>query len=110
MDIRGFLKNPLHLKEKFSPVSRSLRSGITTVFQYCLGTRGLVVLFLLSLLIGAAIKTSVNHTLTIGFQDYLLMPPEKLVDLNTVQKEVLRSGGSLSLSKSSVSRGQVCSQ
>lgn len=71
--------------------------------------RDLAILFILAILIGASIKTVASDAITIGFEDYTLAPQGTLIDLNTVQKQVLRSGGSLTLS-GNVPLGGVCSQ
>lgn len=70
--------------------------------------RGLAILFVLAVLLGATIKSAVSDSITIGFEDYKLAPSETLIDLNAVQKQVLREGGSLSLS-GAAAQGPSCS-
>lgn len=72
-------------------------------------SRNLALLFLLAVLLGASIKAVASDTLTIGFEDYKLAPEGVSIDLNTVQKQVLRKGGSLTLS-GNIPEGEVCSQ
>lgn len=72
-------------------------------------SQDLALLFLLAILFGASIKAVASDTLTIGFEDYKLAPEGTSIDLNTIQKQVLRKGGSLTLS-GSIPEGEVCSQ
>lgn len=68
--------------------------------------RSLVLLFVVAFSTGFFIKTVVHDSLTIGYDDYRLtrMP---VIDLNAVQKELIRDGGS-SATQESTPRGQVC--
>jgi len=65
------------------------------------------ILFIIAALLGFLLK---NHAgmLTMGFQDYTLPSSAyRAIDLNTLQKNVLKNGGSLSLSRT-VLRGDAC--
>lgn len=72
-------------------------------------SRDLALLFIVAILIGASIKSIATDTITMGFDDYTLAPEGVSIDLNTVQKQVLSEGGSLTLSRS-IPAGGVCSQ
>lgn len=71
--------------------------------------KGLVLLFLVALALGAFIKSFANNSLTMGFDDYKLSRSEKIVDLNRLQKELIQNGGTLATSEPAP-RGEVCTE
>ena len=66
------------------------------------------VLFLLALSMGVVIKSLVNDTLTIGFDDYKLSKTKAAVDLNALQKDLIKYGGSLAVSGEVPPQGESC--
>lgn len=72
--------------------------------------RDLALLFIVALLLGAFVKSIVNDTLTIGFDDYKLSRSEKIVDLNVLQKELIKNGGTLATSETPAPRGESCGE
>jgi len=70
--------------------------------------RGLALLFLLALFAGASIKSLLNDSLTIGFDDYKLSRTETKVDLNTLEKDLIKQGGSLATTAETPPRGKSC--
>lgn len=95
--------------EKFRSHFRAVRATVSNFLKKEHTPRTLAILFVLAILMGATVKSAVSDTLTIGFEDYKLLPAEKLVDLNGVQKQVLGEGGSLALS-GTAAQGKACSQ
>ena len=72
-------------------------------------SRDLSLLFLVAVLCGIALKSQVNDRWTIGYDDYRLTSPERLVDLNVLQKELISRGGSLAVrSEQRVPTGASC--
>lgn len=67
-----------------------------------------VMLFIIALCIGAATKLLVRDSLTIGYDDYRLSSSPNTLDLNRIQKDVIRNGGSLAVNEKSVPTGQSC--
>lgn len=70
-------------------------------------SRGLVALFILAVFVGAVTKSLLNDSLTMGFDDYKLSRSEKIVDLNRLQEELIRNGGSLAAPET-VPKGEAC--
>lgn len=56
------------------------------------------------------IKALVNDRLTIGFDDYRLSRARNIIDLNALQKEVIRSGGTLATTEKSRPLGKSCAE
>ena len=67
-------------------------------------------LFILALGTGAGIKSLVNDSLTMGFDDYRLSRSKSTIDLNILQKELIQRGGSLATSLEGVPQGEVCAE
>lgn len=72
-------------------------------------SRGLAALFILAVFVGVVTKSLLHDSLTIGFDDYKLSRSEKIIDLNQLQKELIRNGGSLAAPET-VPRGEVCAE
>ncbi len=69
----------------------------------------LTLLFVLAVGGGALIKSLVNDTLTIGFDDYRLSHSAS-IDLNTLQKDLIKNGGTLATTKQSRPIGKSCAE
>lgn len=66
--------------------------------------------FVIAFFFGLTIKSFINDRYTIGFDDYRLAKAETLVDLNALQKTLIKNGGSLATtSTSSHLKGESCS-
>lgn len=72
--------------------------------------RGLALLFITALCMGALVKSIVHDTLTIGYDDYTLSRDPTILDLNVIQKQLIRSGGSLATDSQDIPRGPSCSE
>ncbi len=72
-------------------------------------SRTLTFLFLLALGAGVLIKSLVNDSLTIGFDDYRLSRGENRVNLNTLEKELIQNGGS-EATKQAATPGETCAE
>lgn len=70
-------------------------------------SRDLLTLFAVALFLGAGIKMLVRDTITIGYDDYTLSQDDTLVDLNILEKELIKSGGP---KHEPVPKGDTCSQ
>lgn len=70
----------------------------------------LIILFLVAAVLGFSLKSLVRDSLTIGFDDYRLRDNSRLVDLNLLQKEVLKNDSALATKKTVVARGEACSE
>ena len=55
------------------------------------------VLFLLGIGVGYSVKSWAENTVTIGHEDYRLVPAEKLYELNTLREAALDNGASLAV-------------
>lgn len=64
--------------------------------------------FVTAFLVGFGVKSFVNDRYTIGFDDYRLSKGAVL-DLNILQKELIRKGGSLATATKQTPRGKSCS-
>jgi hypothetical protein len=73
-------------------------------------SRDLAILFLIALLCGALIKTIVNDSLTIGFDDYKLSRNKNIVDLNVLEKKLITDGGTVATAGAVTPRGETCSE
>ena len=71
--------------------------------------RELALLFLAALLCGALIKTVASSTLTIGFDDYKLSRDNRLVDLNVLEKQLFKDGGTIATASAATPHGETCS-
>lgn len=72
-------------------------------------SRGLLLLFAFTVIAGIAVKSIANDSLTMGYDDYRL-PAKAGVDLNALQKELLKSGGSLAAGQETIPRGESCTE
>lgn len=54
--------------------------------QYNYTKRFFMAIFILSFILGAALKIAVADTLTMGFEDYKLAPQGTLYNVNSLQK------------------------
>lgn len=81
-------------------VRREYRRGLTKT--------GLIAFFVLGVCGGVLIKASAKQVFTMGYDDYRLPKPGTTVDLNAVQRTVLRGGGSLAVSEGALPTGAMC--
>ena len=70
--------------------------------------RDFLVIFIIALCLGASVKMLARDTVTIGYSDYTLPRDTAIVDLNLLEKELIRNGRSRT-SKEPVPTGEVCS-
>lgn len=70
--------------------------------------RDFLVIFVIALCLGASVKMLARDTVTIGYSDYTLPRDTAIVNLNLLEKELIRNGGSR-ISKEPVPTGEVCS-
>lgn len=70
--------------------------------------RDFLIIFIVALCLGATAKMLVRDTMTIGYSDYTLPRDTAIVDLNLLEKELVRNGGSRSPTEP-VPTGEVCS-
>lgn len=97
-------------QEKASKKAKEAQVFAKNLLHREYASRDLALLFLVALLTGALVKSIVNDTLTIGFDDYKLSRSPNVVDLNILQKELIQNGGTLATSKEPVPRGESCSE
>ncbi|MBI2439669.1 MAG: hypothetical protein HYV45_03685 [Candidatus Moranbacteria bacterium] len=110
--VSNFMKN---IGEKYQSVRKSTAFSLqksqdifSSFFSLNYSLRGLLVIFIVALFLGAFFKTSAENYLTIGFDDYLLSSNEKTYDLDALEDFLIRSGGSSVSSRQEV--GGACSQ
>ena len=70
-------------------------------------TRDLFILFIVAFFFGAGIKVLVRDAVTIGYDDYTLPRQDTLVDLNILEKELIKQG---TPKRAPVPSGDTCSQ
>ncbi len=71
--------------------------------------RALAILFLIATLLGAGIKSVANDRLTIGYDDYRLTSRAGTLDLNLLEKELIRTSTS-STERSVAPQGESCAE
>lgn len=71
--------------------------------------RGLAILFLLSLCVGVLTKSLLNDSLTIGHDDYTLARPEKITDLNLLEKSLIENPQTFA-DAPAVPKGESCAE
>ncbi len=71
--------------------------------------RALAILFLIATLLGAGIKSVANDRLTIGYDDYRLTSRAGTLDLNLLEKELIRTSTS-STERSVAPQGETCAE
>lgn len=67
-----------------------------------------VVLLVLAIVLGAGLKVVASDTFTIGYEDYRLKPAAALIDIDALQKEMIRKGGSMPVADQAA--GASCSK
>lgn len=95
-------------QEKADLLAQKARAWIVTIQRRTYIPRDLAILFLLSLCVGFLVKSLLHDTLTIGFDDYTLAKANTVVDLNALQKDLIKNGGSLAASGEAPPQGQTC--
>ncbi|OGI14121.1 MAG: hypothetical protein A3E38_02165 [Candidatus Moranbacteria bacterium RIFCSPHIGHO2_12_FULL_54_9] len=70
--------------------------------------RDLIILFILAILLGIALKSAAVQTITIGYDDYTLRHQGTLYDLNAIQRKLTDEGGAFV--SGSAGAGNVCTQ
>jgi hypothetical protein len=68
------------------------------IYRHDYTIREAFVLFAIAVCIGAAAKVLASDTIMIGYQDYTLKPPEKIIDIGALKKQMIREGTSMSVS------------
>jgi len=72
-----------------------------------IASRHLLILFIVAFFLGFGIKSLIRDTVTIGYDDYTLPQPDTLVDLNTLEKELIKNGIT---QEKPVPRGDTCKE
>lgn len=98
-----------HLQAQMKEKAQKFLVLVTDLLTREYSSRDLALLFLLALLCGASIKSLVNDTLTIGFDDYTLSRNQGLVDLNALEKRLINNGGTVATATAAPPKGEVCS-
>lgn len=87
---------------------KSLKKAISFVGQEH-SSRSRVIIFLCALCIGVFTKAVLNDFITIGHDDYKLARPEGIVDLNLLEKTMIRKGSTGNDTRS-VPKGESCAE
>lgn len=67
-----------------------------------------VILLVVAIILGAGLKAVAADTFTIGYEDYRLKPAEALIDIDAIQKEMIKKGESMPVADQSA--GASCSE
>lgn len=80
-------------QEKLGILAKKSLRRVTFWLQREYSPRGLTFIFIAALLLGALAKSLANDSLTIGHDDYKLARPEKIIDLNLLEKSLIQKKG-----------------
>ncbi|MDP2837941.1 MAG: hypothetical protein Q8O53_01520 [Candidatus Moranbacteria bacterium] len=94
---------------KAASLAQKARLWLANMKQRDYTPRDLALIFLVALCFGALIKSNLNDTLTIGFDDYKLSKANT-VDLNALQKGLIKNGGTLATSREVPPQGETCQE
>lgn len=94
-----------HWQEKMLMLAQKARPILPREYS----PQGLALLFLLALSVGAMTKALLNDSLTIGHDDYLLARPDQIVDLNLLEKSLIRENGMTS-DQRAAPKGESCAE
>lgn len=64
-------------------------------------------LFVVAFFVGFTTKTFLRDAITIGYDDYTLPQPDTIVDLNTLEKELIKNG---TTRENPVPKGDTCEE
>lgn len=98
------------LKQAFFEKLRGIQGATRNFLSRERTHQELMILFLVAVVFGFTLKSLVRDSITIGFDDYRLVESSRLVDLNLLQKEVLKNDGALATKKTAVASGATCSE
>lgn len=97
-------------REKARMVTQKTSTLLAAVKEREYTPRGLMILFFLALCVGGLTKSLLHNTLTIGFDDYKLAKTKTAIDLNILQKDLIKNGGTLATSGEALPQGQSCKE
>ncbi|MBP9728316.1 MAG: hypothetical protein KBD27_02980 [Candidatus Moranbacteria bacterium] len=69
-------------------------------------SQNVTIIFIMAFVVGIGAKTLVRDSITIGYDDYTLPEPDTVVDLNTLEKELIKNG---TTEREPVPQGDTCS-
>lgn len=84
------------------------KSRLSKISQREYTVRDGVILLVAAIILGAGLKAVAADTFTIGYEDYRLKPAEALIDIDAIQKEMIKKGESMPVADQSA--GASCSE
>lgn len=98
------------LREKWLILKTALVRKGRQLSDRTLSPRDWAVLLLAGMLLGLAAKSLAHDTLTIGYDDYRLSQNGNTLDLNLLEKEIIKNGGSFATKANAIPKGDTCTE